>query len=164
MKTAVKCRPDLGYNSLDDGEVDYAVCALDLEEADGLRHPLTGTKLEPISLEVSQEPSSISHKWPPHPRPIGTPQVGMHATIIQHPRGRTKTVSLWVLKKVTEKTIEYRMKTEQGSSGSMVFDEKMDPIGLNQEADLLQVGTGIGARISSVVNHLRAEKRDQHGR
>ena len=78
--------------------------------------------------------------------------------IIQHPAGRQKEIAIHEnkVKRVQDKVIHYETDTEPGSSGSPVFNNDWDLVGLHHAGWRENGGraTNEGIRISSIVDHL----------
>ena len=83
--------------------------------------------------------------------------------IIQHPSGETKQVAIHKnnVIRVKDKVIHYRTDTEPGSSGSPVFNNNWELVGLHHAGWTGQDGrsTNEGIRISSIVSHLISQRR-----
>lgn len=83
--------------------------------------------------------------------------------IIQHPSGRTKEVAIYKnnVIRVQDKVLHYRTDTEPGSSGSPVFNNSWELVGLHHAGWTEQDGrsTNEGIRISSIVSHLISQRR-----
>ncbi|MER9545397.1 DNA/RNA non-specific endonuclease [Mesorhizobium sp. M0437] len=99
--------------------------------------------------------------------------LGEIANIVQHPDGRFKELVLrenrLVARDETVQVLHYVADTEQGSSGSPVFNNEWEPIALHHWAGPFHEVTGIGGyalareinegiRISAIVDHLGARK------
>jgi S1-C subfamily serine protease len=92
------------------------------------------------------------------------PQTLDRVYIIQHPMGREKKIGMIhnVVTAVTEDVIQYRTDTEGGSSGSPVFNEEWQVVGLHQRGgstvkDGRTAYFNQGRRIERVVEGLLAE-------
>lgn len=99
--------------------------------------------------------------------------LGEIANVIQHPDGRFKEVVLrenhLVARDETLQVLHYVADTEQGSSGSPVFNNEWEPIALHHWAGPFREVTGIGGqplareinegiRISAIINDLRTKR------
>lgn len=93
----------------------------------------------------------------------GTVVIGEFTTIVHHPRGQRKMISLRENKLVDilERYLHYSADTEPGSSGSPVFNDQWEVVALHHASarvDRAETGGVIneGTRISRIIAHLRS--------
>lgn len=86
---------------------------------------------------------------------------GQHVNIIQHPRARRKEVALQdnTITNIYSERIRYRTDTEQGSSGSPIFNNSWDLLSIHHAAGERRDGSWFsneGMRMDRIVDDIRA--------
>lgn len=127
----------------------------------------TNQHLDYTLLEIDKSPGdqwgflSIARKLP---------GVNQRVSIIQHPHGLPKTISLQnnFVKYVGDKIIQYVTSTEPGSSGSPVFNDDWNVVGLHHAGGMLPEGDGgplyfrnEGININAIIKDLPEKLRSQ---
>jgi endonuclease G len=150
---------------LSDAHLDYALVAV-----------------APRPSDQGQDPGAV-HGWTRMIGAVGKALLGQPVNIVQHPRGRLREIVVRnnLLLTLTDETLTYAADTESGSSGSPIFNDRWELLGLHRRSvearDEAGVRTDIngrpvtaqtpeeqrnwvaneGTRTSAIVAHLRAQ-------
>lgn len=135
--TEIKLRPDRFF--ITDETLDFTIVACDGESLG---------EVTPIPL--LRDPATATR--------------GDRVNIIQHPRGRKKEIALHENKvtRIKDRVLHYTTDTEPGSSGSPVFNNRWQLVGLHHAG--WGEGSGVtneGIRISAIVSHLLGRSRNE---
>lgn len=112
-------------------KLDYAIIRLE--------HPIGN---EPFGLGESSG-TMVNRGWLSFPNPIPSIEPDSHAIIIQHPSGGPKKIALGFQNVIgmddKQLRLRYRVNTQEGSSGSPIFNEKFELIGLHNSSDAINI-------------------------
>lgn len=144
-RQAVNFRFDPGRFFMTDTKLDFTLVALEVKSSDG--SPLSEFGFLPLL------------------RPTGKALVGEYVSIIQHPGGAPKAITIRENKitDVVDDYIQYSADTMEGSSGSPVFNDEWIVVALHHAGVPDPKGSGQyianeGIRISSIVDFVRSRQ------
>lgn len=162
LPNAAEARNSTAQFDYDEDDVHYAV-SLDPD-----RLFITSTELD--FTIVACIPDSLPEDILPIPLLSDPATITRHerVNIIQHPRGRPQEISLHDNKVsyVYDRLVQYTADTEPGSSGSPVFNNQWELVGLHHAgwADGEGGATNEGVRISAIVEYLFQGQHDDRER
>jgi endonuclease G len=144
-RRAVNFRFEPGRFFMTDPKLDFTLVALEVQSSD--RSPLSEFGFLPLL------------------RPSGKALIGEYVSIIQHPGGAPKAVTIRENKitDVVDDYIQYSADTMEGSSGSPVFNDEWIVVALHHAGVPDPKGneqyiSNEGIRISSIVNFVRGQR------
>ena len=137
----VSLDPDLGFICHEDRDLDFCLVACSDQEDDSgnLAQTLSKAHKTQFAAALQLDESAVA-------------EVGMPITIWQHPRGGFKVMSSWTLDVVTTTQLKYKNDTEPGSSGSPIFNNMGQLIGVHYAGD---DGSNYGCRLSAIMHYIR---------
>ena len=137
----VGLRPDDGFVAhREEGRLDFAIVACDEDAAKAVE--LNDRKLRPLKLDAE---ARVDARTP--------------ITIIQHPRGGLKQSVNWTLKEFTPAQLAYEADTEPGSSGSPVYNNMHQLVGVHYAGKAGEAN--YGCRLSAIVAYVAELRKRQ---
>ena len=140
----VGLRPDDGFVAhREEGRLDFAIVACDEDAAKAVE--LNDRKLRPLKLDAEA-------------------RVDVHTpiSIVQHPRGGTKKSVIWTPKEITPSQLAYEADTEPGSSGSPVYNNMHQLVGVHYAG--VAGEANFGCRLSAIVAYVAELRKRQEER
>eukprot|EP01043_Picozoa_sp_COSAG02_P033645 COSAG02_NODE_2306_length_9174_cov_10.715152_6_plen_418_part_00 len=142
----VRLDPAHGFLAHKDADIDFCLVAVAPADTDNLTKTLS-------KAHVSEFPAAVEMHAD---APVSMP---MPITIWQHPSGGSKQHSSWTLDSFTDKGLTYQNDTLPGSSGSPIFNNTGDLIGIHYAGEVGRAN--YGCRLSAVLAFIQTDPRAQ---